>query len=296
MRKSYSDKIFDKVNVFMMVILFVIFVFPIWFVLIASISDPTELHAGNVLLFPKGITLEGFQYIMKESALWRGYTISIFVTILGTILSMIMSICVAYPLSRKKFRLRNQLTVFYMFTMYFNGGLIPTYLLYKELRILNTVWALIIPSMLSVYNALIVRSYFQNSIPEELNEAAMLDGASEFQYLMRIVLPLSKPVFAVVGLYYAVSYWNNYTNALYYIQKEKLYPLQSVLRRLLLTSRMLAQVDDFGASGEALELMIKRVDVMKYGIIILAAIPMICIYPFIQKYFVKGTMIGAVKG
>ena len=280
-----------------MVILFMVFLWPLWFVLIASVSDPAQLHAGNVLMIPKGFTLEGYQYAAEYDAIWIGYVNSIINTVIGTILNMIMSIFMAYPLSDKRFRLRGALTVFYMITMYFGGGLIPHYLLYKQMGIINTRWAMIFPGLLSVYNALIVRSYFQNSIPGELREAATIDGANAAQYLWRVVLPLSKPVFAVVGLYYLVGHWNNYTNALYYVYDDSLYPLQSVLRRLLMSSKLLADaMMDSAIDPAETERMLRRVQTMQYGIIIIAAIPVLCIYPFIQKYFVKGTMIGAIKG
>jgi len=203
-------------------------------------------------------------------------------------------VCVAYPLSDKNYRLRGPLTIFYMITMYFGGGLIPHYLLYKGMGIVNTRWAMIFPSLLSVYNALIIRSYFQNSIPGELKEAATIDGANAAQYLWRVVLPLSKPVFAVVGLYYLVGHWNNYTSALYYIYDDRLYPLQSVLRRILMTSKLVDELEN--ADPELYVQLMREAEVMKYGIIIVAAIPVLCIYPFIQKYFVKGVMVGAVKG
>ena len=296
MKKISSDKMFDSLNVIIMVVLFLVFAYPIWFVMIASVSDPAMLHAGEVLLWPKGITMDGYTYILQDESIWNGYKNTIFVTVVGTCLSMFMSICIAYPLASKGFRMRKGLTVFYMITMYFNGGLIPTYLLYRDLGILNSYWALIIPSLVSIYNCLIIRSYFQNSIPDELREAATIDGASPFQYLMKVVIPLSKPVFAVVGLYYMVAYWNNYTNSLYYTTKPQYEPLQAVLRRLLTTARLLAQVDETGMDAAAVEMMIKRVDVMKYGVIMVAAIPMLCVYPFVQKFFVKGTMVGAVKG
>lgn len=296
MKKISSDKLFDFINVIVMVGLFVIFTYPIWFVLIASISNPGLLHAGKVLLWPKEITLDGYTHILQDKSLWNGYLNTIIVTVGGTCLSMLMSICVAYPLANKRFRMRKGLTVFYMITMYFNGGLIPTYLLYRDLHLLNTRWVLIIPSLVSIYNCLILRSYFQNSIPEELREAATIDGASPLQYLMKVVIPLSKPVFAVISLYYMVTYWNNYTNSLYYTTKPQYETLQAVLRRLLTTTQLLSQVDETGMDAAVVEMLIQRVDVMKYGVIMVAAIPMLCVYPFIQKYFVKGTMVGAVKG
>jgi len=177
--------------------------------------------------------------------------------------------------------------------MYFSGGLIPTYLLMKEVHLLNTLWAMIVPGLISVYNSLIIRSFFANSIPGELREAATLDGAGDASYLFQVILPLSKPVFAVVGLYYLVGHWNNFTMALYYIYDMDKYPLQTVLRDLLLTNRLM---QDLAADPDMVEQALRAAQVMQYGVIIVAAVPMLCIYPFVQKYFIKGAMVGAVKG
>lgn len=291
--RKYSDKIFDIVNVVIISLLFIIFTWPLWFVVIASFSDPNAVNAGQVLVFPKRITLEGYMYMLEYKQLWRGYTNTIFYTVVGTVCSMVLSVCLAYPLADKSFVPRKLFMIFFMITMYFGGGLIPNYLLLKQIGILNTRWAMIVPGMVSVYNSLIIRSYFMNSIPGELKEASKLDGANSAQYLIKIVLPLSKAVFAVVGLYYMVSYWNNFTKALYYLYNEALYPLQSVLRDLLMSSKL---TDDLLADPEQMEEAYQRAQTMKYCVIIAAAGPMLCVYPFIQKYFVKGVMVGSVKG
>lgn len=293
-KRSYSDKVFDIVNVLIMAVLLVIFVWPLWFVVIASISDPNAVNAGQVLLFAKDITFTGYESMFKYKQLWTGYANTIFYTVVGTVFNMVMSVCMAYPLSEKSFRPRKLLMGIFMFTMYFSGGLIPTYLLIRNIGILNTRWAMLIPGLISVYNALIIRSYFINSIPSELKEAATLDGANAAQYLVRVVLPLSKAVLAVVALYYMVAHWNNYTNALYYLYKEELYPLQIVLRNLLMSSKM--SNDLLLSDPEAMKEAYERAQAMKYCVIIAAAAPMLCIYPFIQKYFVKGVMVGSVKG
>jgi len=293
-KRSYSDKIFDIVNVIIMIMVLIIMIWPLWFVVIASISDPNAVTRGEVLLIPIQITFEGFEKILNYKQLWVGYGNTIVNTIVGTILNMVFSICLAYPLSEKTYAPRNVLTVFFMFTMYFGGGLIPHYLLYKDLGIINTRVAMIFPGLVSVYNSLIIRSYFQNSIPGELKEASTLDGANPGQYLIRVVIPLSKPVFAVIGLYYMVGHWNNYLDALYYIYKDELYPLQAVLKNLLISNKMLS--DMLTEDPEMLEEAMRQTQLMQYGVIMVAAIPMLCVYPFIQKYFVKGVMIGAVKG
>jgi len=293
-KKTYSDKIFDIVNVLVMVFVLIIMVWPLWFVVIASVSDPDAVARGEVLLIPSGLTLEGYRSILEYKQIWIGYGNTIFYTVVGTLLNMIFSICLAYPLSEKTFVPRNVLTVFFMITMYFGGGLIPHYLLYRDMGIIDTRWAMIFPGMVSVYNSLIIRAFFQNSIPGELKESATLDGANAAQYLWKVVLPLSKAVFAVVGLYYMVGHWNHYLGALYYIYDDNLVPLQSVLKRLLIGSKMLS--DLMTLDPEAAELALRRAQIMQYGVIMVAAVPMLCVYPFIQKYFVKGVMVGAVKG
>lgn len=291
-----SDKVFDVANVFIMLALLVVFAWPLWFVLIASISDPILVMSGDVLLIPKKLTLAGYEMMLEYKELWTGYANTIFITVVGTILNLIMSVCFAYPLADKNFKPRRILLLVFMFTMYFTGGLIPNYLVVKNLRLLDTRWAMIIPSLISVYNSLVIRSYFMNSIPGELEEASVLDGANSAQYLWRVVLPLSKPVLAVVGLYYAVSHWNDYYNALIYLYKDELYPLQTVLRNLLFSTRALvdntAGIVDPAAIAEAFN----RAMTMKYSVIVVAAVPMLCIYPFVQKFFIKGVMVGAVKG
>ena len=231
--------------------------------------------------------------MIEYKELWSGYANTIFYTVTGTILNMILSVCMAYPLSDKGFKPRKILIGFFMFTMYFSGGLIPNYLLIKDLGLLNTRWAMIIPGAVSVYNCLILRNYFMNSIPLELKEAATLDGASSAAYLWKIVLPLSKAVLAVVALYYMVAHWNNYTRALYYIFDKDLYPLQSILKDLLISDKMVAELM---TDPEIAEEAFNRSQMMKYCVLIAAVTPMMCVYPFVQKYFVKGVMVGAVKG
>lgn len=292
-KRSCSDKVFHVVNAVIMLFMLAIFIWPLWFIVIASFSAPVAVNAGEVLLLPRDIMLDGYKRMLEYKELWRGYGNTIYYTIVGTLFSMIMSVCMAYPMSEKEFVPRKILMPFFMITMYFSGGLIPAYLLLKQLSIVNTRWAMIIPGMVSVYNCLIMRTYFINSIPGELKEAATLDGANTAQYLWKVVLPLSKAVLAVVALYYMVGYWNGYTNALYYIYDENLYPLQSVLKNLLISDKM---VQELVADPLAAEQSFNQAQAMKYCVIIAAAVPMLCVYPFIQKYFVKGVMIGSVKG
>lgn len=292
-RRAYSDKMFDVINVFLVLVLLVIFMWPLWFVVIASISDPFAVNRGEVLLLPKGITSLGYEYMMEYKQLWLGYANTIFYTVVGTALNMFFSICLAYPMSDKSFKPRKILMIFFMVTMYFGGGLIPNYLLMKSLHILDTRWAMILPGMISVYNSLIIRSYFMSSIPEELKEAATLDGANAAQYLVKVVLPLSKAVFAVVGLYYLVGHWNDYAHALYYLVDRKLVPLQSVLRELLVSTKIEGDLISDPAVQQQVNILAQS---MKFCVIMAASVPVLCVYPYIQRYFVKGVMVGSVKG
>ena len=295
-KRSYSDKIFDVVNIIVMLILLVIFTWPLWFVVIASFSDPNEVWMGNVLLLPKKITLIAYEELLNYSSIWTGYKNTIFYTVVGTLVNLVMTVCAAYPLSRKDFMPRNFLMILFMITMYFSGGLIPTYLVVNKLHLLNTRWAMIIPGACSIYNVIITRTYFMNSIPHELQEAATLDGANSFQYLMKVVLPLSKPIMAVIGLYYAVGHWNDFYTALIYLNSEKLLPLQSFLRDLLMRAQTTMNVNMSGMDAASIEAKMKLAQTLKYSVIIVSTVPVLCIYPFIQKYFVKGVMIGSVKG
>ena len=292
-KKTLSDRVFDVCNVLIMIILLIVFLWPLWFVIIASVSDPKAVLTGQVLFFPKGFNLTGYLKILQYDQIWIGYGNSIFYTFLGTALNMVMSICMAYPMSDKSFAIRKPLMAYFMVSMYFGGGLIPTFLLMRNLHLVNSRAIMVLLGAISIYNSLIIRSYFTNSIPGELKEAATLDGAGQGNYLLKIVLPLSKPVFAVVALYYAVGHWNSYTKGLYYIYDRNKLPLQNILRDLLTSSKM---VTDLMEDPEAAKLAIETAQSMKYGVIIVAALPMMILYPFIQKHFVKGVMVGAVKG
>ena len=232
---------------------------------------------------------------MDYGKIWIGYANTVFYTVVGTLVNLLMTVCAAYPLSRKDFVPRNFLMFLFMLTMYFSGGLIPTYLVVSRLGLLDSRWAMIIPGACSIYNVIITRTYFINSIPSTLQEAATLDGANSFQYLLKIVLPLSKPIIAVIGLYYAVGHWNDFYTALLYIYDAKLMPLQSFLRDMLMSNK-LTMNSTTGMDAAAVEAKMKLAQTLKYSAIIVSTIPVLCIYPFIQKYFVKGIMIGSVKG
>lgn len=290
-----SDRVFDIVNVLFMVVMLIIFVWPLWFVVIASVSDPNEIWNGNVLLFPKGFTMIAYEALADYSMIWTGYRNTIIYTVVGTLVNLVMTVCAAYPLSRKDFMPRNFFMVMFMITMYFGGGLIPTYLVVSNLNLINTPWAMIIPGACSIYNVIIMRTYFINSIPHSLQEAAELDGANAFQFLMKVVLPLSKPIIAVVALYYAVGHWNDFYTALLYINDQDLLPLQSFLRDILMSNKMSLN-NMQGLDAAAAEAKMQLSQTLKYSVIIISTVPVLCVYPFIQKYFVKGIMIGSVKG
>ena len=260
------------------------------------VMNPIEsVWLGHVFLLPKGFTIIAYEAVAEYKDIWVGYRNTLFYTIVGTLINMILTICAAYPLARKDFMPRNVLMFFFMLTMYFSGGLIPTYLVVNNLHLTNTVWAMIIPGAVSIYNVIITRTYFVNSIPKSLEEAAELDGANTLQLLIKVVLPLSKPILAVIGLYYAVGHWNDFYTALLYINKKNLLPLQSFLRDLLMSNKM-SMANMQGLDAAAMEAKMQLSQTLKYSVIIVSTIPVLCIYPFIQKYFVKGVMIGSVKG
>ncbi len=293
--KSYSDTIFDVVNLGVMCLLLIIFIWPMWFVLIASFSDPNQLWLGNVIFWPKGFTLEAYEKLLEYTDIWIGYKNTILYTVVGTLVNLILTVTLAYPLSRKDFLPRKLIMIMLVITMYFSGGLIPTYLVVKNLGMVNSFWAMIIPGAISTYNVLVVRTYFVNSIPNELHEAAKLDGANNIQFFGKIALPLAKPVVAVVGLYYAVGHWNDYYTALIYLYDKEKFPLTCFLKNLIIDTSTAMQ-GSFGSSASEMESMIRLAQSLKYSTIIVAVIPMLIVYPFVQKFFVKGVMIGSIKG
>lgn len=290
-----QDRIFDGVNLVLMIVLLIVFVWPLWFVLIASISDPSQVWQGNVILMPKNITLDAYKEVIQYETIWIGYRNTILYTVLGTIINLVLTVCGAYPLSRRDFAPRKFLLIILMITMYFSGGLVPSYLVVNKLGLVDTIWAMIIPNAVSMFNIIITRTYFINSIPEELHEAAQLDGANTAQYLFKVVLPLSKPILAVITLFYAVGHWNDFYSALIYINSQQLLPLQSVLRKLLLSTQMTLQITSSMSPDEIMR-KTQLAQTLKYSSIIVSTVPVLCLYPLVQKHFVKGIMVGSVKG
>lgn len=292
-RQSSFDIGFDIVSTILLVIALLIVLYPLYFVVIASVSDANSISLGKVILLPKNVDFVGYRRILQDNRILDGYANSIVYTIASTIIGTITTIMAGYSFSRTDLVGRKALMLLYVFTMYFSGGLIPTYLVVKDVGLLGSPWAVILMGAISVYNIIIARSFFSSNIPVDLYEAAQLDGCSNGRFFISIVVPLSKSIIAVIALYYAVAQWNGYFNALIYLNKQHQYPLQMVLREILLSSQgVQADVTDVDAIQE----MQRIAATIKYGVIVVASLPMLMLYPFIQKYFVKGVMIGSVKG
>ena len=292
-RQSAFDIGFDVVSTLLLIIALLIVLYPLYFVLIASISDANSISLGKVILLPKNIDFVGYRRILQDNRIMNGYVNSILYTVASTVIGTMTTILAGYSFSRTDLVGRKALMMVYVFTMYFSGGLIPTYLVVKDVGLLGSPWAVILMGAISVYNIIIARSFFSSSIPVDLYEAAQLDGCSNGRFFISIVVPLSKSIIAVIALYYAVAQWNGYFNALIYLSKQNQYPLQMVLREILLSSQSVqADVTDVDAIQE----MQRIAATIKYGVIVVASLPMLLLYPFIQKYFVKGVMIGSVKG
>lgn len=287
-----DERWFDVIVYLIAAVIIMIVLYPLLFVVSASFSDPARVLNGEVWLLPKGVTLEAYTNILDNDKIWIGYRNSILYTVVGTLINIIMTLLAAYPLSRPDLPGRKGLMMIVTLTMFFSGGLIPSYLLVKSLGMVDTMWALIIPGAISTYNLIVMRTYFQSSIPWELQEAAHMDGCSNWRLLISIILPLSKPILAVMVLFYAVGHWNSFFNALIYIRTEDLYPLQLVLREILMISQS-AGVDGGNVGMEEKILLSESI---KYAVIIVSSLPVLIMYPFVQRHFVKGVMIGSIKG
>ncbi len=292
--KLSSEKLFDIINGTFLMLLVVLVAYPLYYVLIASVSDPYEVYAGRTFLFPSKITFEGYARVFKEKSIAMGYINSIYYTVLGTLVSVALIITTGYCVSKKTLPFRRSIMVFYVITMYFGGGLIPTYLVVSNTGLLNSVWALILPGGVAVYNVIVARTYFEGSVPEELYEAAAIDGSSNMGTFFKIALPLAKPIIAVMVIFTMVAYWNDWFTSLIYMSDKTRYPLQLALRQILIqsqaTATMIGNMD--GGYAEAN----KITELIKFASIVVGAVPMLIAYPFVQKYFEKGFMTGAVKG
>ena len=295
-KDDMNSRVVDWVASLLGGIVLVLTLYPLIYVLSASFSDPVSVTTGKVTLLPVQPTLDGYATIFQYGPIWLGYRNTLFYTIVGTLINMAVTLPCAYALSRRDFVGRNVLSIFFAFTMFFSGGLIPTYLVVKQLKLLNTVGALLLPTAMSVWNMIIARTYFQNSIPAGLEEAATIDGCSNLKLFFQIILPLSQPIIAVLILYYAVGHWNEYFNALIYLNDQNIYPLQLILRNILLLDQMFDMMDSDPEARQEMMRLLQMKESMKFGIIVLSTLPVMVLYPFLQKFFVKGVMIGAIKG
>lgn len=288
-RETRRDQVFLAVLLVISAFILVIELYPLIFVVSASFSDSDAISLGRVYLLPVNPSLDGYRMLLKEKDILTGFKNSVIYLAVGTTVNMLLTILLAFPLSRREMPGRNIITFFVALTMYVSGGLIPTYLMVSNLGMVDTLWGIIVPNAISTTNMIIMRTYFQNSIPESLYEAAMLDGSNYTKYLLRVVLPLSMPIVAVIGLYYGVGHWNNYFDALIYLRSTEKQSLQLVLRNILLANQVNS---GDGSYSEASKLGVT----IKYSVIVFSCIPMMIAYPFVQRFFIKGVMIGAIKG
>ena len=290
---STSDKILQAVVYTVVILLLIVILYPLVYVVSSSFSSGKAVSNGSVLLWPVDFSLEGYKTVFAYKQIWVGYANTIFYTVVGTCLNLVLTIMTAYPLSRRNFQGKGFYMTIFMITMFVSGGIIPNYILMTQLKLTNTRWALILSGALSVYNMNIMRTFFQSSIPGDLLDAAKIDGITDIGYLFKIVLPLSKAILAVITLYYAVAHWNSYFSAMLYLRNATMEPLQTVLRSILIAGKLdLSNITD----PEILEKMTGLQDLMRYGIIVVSSVPMLVAYPFVQKFFEKGVMIGSVKG
>ena len=290
-RISRGDRITDIISYIVLSIIVLLCLYPVYFVIVASFSHPTAVNSGKMLLWPEGFNLDGYEYVFNDRRIWIGYSNTIIYVVLGTLLGLFACLTGGYALSRKDLPGRKIIMGLYVFTMYFSGGLVPGYLVVKSLGLLNTRAILVILGSVSVYNIILIRTFFQSNLPEELRESAFIDGCGNLRFFVQFALPLSKAIIAVIALYLAVGYWNSYFNALIYATDSQKHPLQLVLRQMLLIDTG-AEVGDPESAAELGRIM----QVIKYAIIVVSTLPVMCVYPFLQKYFVQGVMIGSLKG
>jgi putative aldouronate transport system permease protein len=289
-----SDRVYRVVAYTLLTLIMITICYPVWVILAASLSDPRELYTKTFILWPTNMTLESYQLVFRDQSFLNGIWNSVQYTVVGTFVNVLMNICGAYPLSKTRLKGKTALTFLFTFTMFFSGGIVPTYILINSLGLLDHFWVMILPSAVGTFNIIIMRTYFQASIPQELEDAASVDGCTNFRYLLRVVLPLSGPIVCVIALYYGVARWNDYFTAMMYLTKSSKYPLQLVLRDILIqnqASKMLNVATDAGYADR----MISRMG-LKYAVIVISTLPILIIYPFVQRFFSKGVMIGAIKG
>ena len=301
MKMSFGDRVFVTAVNITLIVSFIILLYPITYVISASFSDPKAVSSGEMILLPVRASLDAYEYILNYKEIWIGYANTIFYTVVGTLLNLIATIPCAYALSRKDLSGRKYILTLFVITMYFSGGLIPSYLNLFELGMINTRWSLLLPGIVSAYNLIVARTFFSNSIPWELHEAAFLDGCSDIKLFSKVIIPLSAPIIVVMILYYGVGHWNAYFSAMIYIRDREMYPLQVFLKEILTMGQFAASAMQDGASytAEEMAVLVKQTEtanMIKYAVIVVSTAPMMVVYPFVQKYFAKGVMIGAVKG
>lgn len=294
MKKNPSRYVFEVFNFVFMISICVIMLYPFLFALAASLSSSSHVARGMVGIIPKGFNIRAYEEVFRYKYIWTGYKNTLLYTCFGTAINLTLTICGAYPLSRKQFFGRGVFTFFIAVTLFFSGGLVPTFLIMRSYKLLNTFWVMVLPGAISTWNMIIMRTFFQN-LPVELEEAAIIDGCSDLGVLMRIVIPLSTAAIMTIGMFYAVGHWNAWFDAFIYLRDQERYPLQLWLRMIVLQNQM-NEISNLqsGAVSENVENLIS--DTIKYAVIIVAAAPILCVYPFIQKYFVKGVMVGSIKG
>ncbi len=293
-KKITQDKVVYIVNYVLLLLLLVAVLYPLIYIVSCSFSAGDALMTGKVKLLPVAPTLQSYKAVFKYQSIWIGYRNSILYAVVGTLISMVLTLLAAYPLSREDFKGRKIYTVIVLFTMMFSGGLIPTYMLIKNLGLMDSIWAVVLPGAVSAYNIIVARTFFANTIPKELREAAEMDGCSDFRFFLKIVIPLSTPIIAVLSLWVIVGLWNSYFGPMIYLDTQDKYPLQLVLRRILLLSQV--NLNQSNIDPEVIRRNQYLSEMLKYGTIIVSSVPLMIVYPFVQKYFVKGVMIGSVKG
>jgi len=290
---SANDKAFYIIIYGLLGVICLLMLYPLVYIISSSFSSAAAVSAGKVVMLPVDPTLDGYKAVFQNSDIWIGYRNTIFYTVFGTVINVAMTLIAAYPLSQRDLPGKGLVMFLFTFTMLFNGGMIPNFILIRDLKMINTVWAMLIPNAIIVYNMIITRTYIQNNIPEELSEAARIDGCNEFVYFFAMVVPLSKAVIAVITLYYAVAHWNAYFSAFLYLSDKELFPLQLFLRDILIANTIdPSQLVD----PELMAAKQGMADLLKYALIVVSTVPIMCIYPFVQKYFIKGVMIGSIKG
>ena len=287
-----GDRAFDIINTLLLVLIFVIILYPMYYVLIASFSNPDKVLTGKIFLLPKGFQLESYKTVFSNSEVMNGYLHTILYATVGTLINLFVTLTAGYALSREDLRGRKPITLFFIFTMFFSGGTVPTYMLVKNLGLLNTFWAMVLPNAMSVWNLILCRNFFEGNIPKELLEVSTIDGCRNDYFFLKIVLPLSKALIAVMVLFYAVGHWNSYMQPLLYLSDRSRYPLQLVLKNILISSQPDASLAGMTDRAE----LYKQTEMLKYALVVVSSVPMIALYPFVQKYFVQGVMVGSVKG